>query len=82
MFHKGMVTNTIADTDKTNNVSYTQFCSINRSKTDSAYCPHNGFFQVTNAAQNDITENKLRPVNVNNRNEDAFNSVKFCVSRW
>jgi hypothetical protein len=77
MFHKGIVKKTIVNTDNNNIDLWTQSCLMSRSDTDKTFCPHNGFFQVTNADPNKKPIDTTKPVNVNNRNEDALNSWNF-----
>ena len=77
MFHKGIVIMTIANADNKNIDLWIHSWLISRSNMNKALCPHNGFFQVSNADPNKNPVATTRPMNVNNRNEDAVENRKF-----
>ena len=76
MFHKGIVIITIANADNKNIDLWIHSWLISRSNMNKALCPHNGFFQVSNADPNKKPEATTRPMKVNNRNEDALEKRK------
>ena len=45
---------------------------MSRSNLDKAFCPHNGFFQVSSADPNRNPAAAARTTKVNTRNEDAL----------
>jgi hypothetical protein len=77
MFQKGIVTNTNVDTDNKNIDLWIISWLISFSNTNKSLCPHNGFFQVSNADPNNNPVAATSPMKVNNRNEDVLENRKF-----